>query len=308
MVGALLLAGCAAQKEVEPKKLVPKDMNGTTTSTTTSEGTVYAKDKGYYASSCQSGNGQGCRDLSTLYELGLGVPKNIQKALQLNEKGCSLGNGSACSRAGNYYDDGRAGIKNKEKSASYYMEGCKLNYGIACNNIGSRYTNGTGVVKNAGLAETYLKKSISLGNNAYSNLGFLYESMGDTEKAKTNYKKACDLKDPLGCSNLANVLKNEKQYTPAYNYYLNACNLSKSGACNSASMMIYKKLLTPPNPNQTMFRLDSNSCEMNNKTGCSNLAYNYEKGVGTVIDNKKAQKYYKKSCKLGDKSSCKKLK
>jgi di/tripeptidase len=47
-------------------------------------------------------------------------------------------------------------------------------------------------------------------------------------------------------------------------------------------MMIYKKFVSVDNPQQTMFHLDANSCEMNNKIGCSNLAYDYHNGIGVA--------------------------
>jgi len=304
---ALLAVGCATQpKKEEPKKLIPKNMNGTTTTTTFSEGTVYANQKNNYLNSCLNGSGQGCRDVSTLYELGLGVPKNMKKAFYYVEKGCELNHGSSCSRAGNFYAHGYAGIVNKQKAAAYYMKGCELNYGTACNNIGSAYMDGEGVVKNLALSETYLQKALQLGNNSYNNLGFLYEMKGDDVKAEEYYLKGSNLKDGTACSNLATLYKSQKKYTPAYNQYIKACNLTVGSACKGASMMIYDKLITVPTPNATMFRLDSNSCELNDKNGCVNLAYDYEKGIGVTKNMKKAKKYYKKACKLGDKASCNK--
>jgi len=193
-----------------------------------------------------------------MYEKGLGVPKDIQKALYFVEKGCQLNHGQSCSRAGNFYDHGYAGVVDKEKAAFYYMKGCELNDGLACNNIGLAYADGEGVVKNLALAETYLQKALRLGNNAYNNLGFLYQMKGDIVKAEDYYKKG------------------------------------------------YKQLVNVPNPGVTMFKLDSNSCEMQNKTGCSNLAFDYEKGIGVAKNMKKAKLYYKKACKLGNKESCNK--
>jgi len=304
---ALLTIGCATQPKKEAKKNVPKDINGTTTITTTSEGTVYANQKNNYLKSCLNGSGQGCRDISTLYELGFGVPKNMKKALYYVEKGCELNHGSSCSKSGNFYAHGYAGIVNKQKAASFYMKGCDLNFGLACNNIGSAYMNGKGVVKNLALSETYLEKSLQLNyTGAYNNLGFLYEMKGDDVKAEKYYINGCDLKHALACSNLAYLYKDKKQYTPAYNHFIKSCNLTDGSACKMASMMIFDKLITVPTPNATMLRLDSNSCELNDKNGCVNLAYDYEKGIGVAKDMKKAKKYYKKACKLGHKSSCNK--
>jgi len=303
----LIAVGCATQpKKEEAKKLIPKDMNGTTTTTITSTGAVYASQKNNYLNSCLHGNGQGCRDISTLYELGVGVPKNMKKALYYIEKGCELNHGASCSRVGNFYEYGMAGVINKQKAATYYMKGCELNYGTACNNIGTAYMDGEGVVKNLALSETYLQKALKLGHNTYNNLGFLYEMKGDDVKAEEHYIKGCDLKDALACSNLANLYKSQKKYTPAYNHYIKACNLANGSACQRSAMMIYDKLITVPTPNATMFRLESNSCELNYKTGCADLAYLYENGMGVAKDKKKAKKYYKKACKLGHKSSCNK--
>jgi TPR repeat protein len=303
----LLFIGCASQpKKAEPKKLIPKDMNGTTTMTTQSDGTVYANQKENYLIACMQGDGQGCRNISTLYEKGFGVPKDTQKARYYVEKGCELNHGSSCNKAGNFYDYGLAGQIDKQKAASYYMKGCELNHSTACNNIGSAYMTGEGVVKNLSLSETYLNKALQLGYNAYNNLGFLSEMKGDDAKAEAYYTQGCNLKDATACTNLAGLYKEQKKYTKAYNQYIKACNLTNANACNAASIMIYKKLVNVPNANAAMFKLDSNSCEMNNKTGCANLAFDYEKGIGTPADTKKAKKFYKKACKLGDKNSCRK--
>jgi len=305
-IAILLLSGCANQPQT-PTKPKPKDINGTTTSTTITSGYVYANQKNSYLSDCTNGYGQGCRDMSTLYEKGLGVPQDWQKALYYVLKGCELNHAGSCNRTGNLYSSGRGTTKDSTKAASYYQKGCELGNGIACNNLGSAYTNGKGVVKNLDLAETYLNKALSFGYNAYNNLGFLYEVKGNEPKAIEYYTKGCEKQDPIACSNLAGIHNENKDYYKSYNYFIKACNLAHAPACNSASMLIYKKLLTVDNPNQTMLNLDSNSCEMNDKIGCSNLAYDYSIGIGTTKDPKKAKQYYKKACKLGHKNSCSKI-
>jgi TPR repeat protein len=308
LLGVVLL-GCAQPEKPKAKKVVPRDINGTSSYTTSSDGTVYADQRPYYLQRCQSGSGEGCRNLSTLYELGLGVSKDMTKSLYYLEKGCSLNYGPACNRAGNFHDNVYPAVYDPEKAASYYVKGCELNNDSACNNIGSAYMNGKGVVQNLQLAETYLTKAKNLGNvSAYNNLGFLHEKRGEIEKAKTLYDKACSMNNKIACSNLAALYKETHEYTKAYNYFIKACNMASAEACNAASMMIYRKLLTVKNPDQRMFKLDSNSCEMNNATGCANVAYNYEKGIGTAPDRAKAKKFYQKSCKLGNQNSCKKVK
>jgi TPR repeat protein len=298
---ALLLAGCANQPQTPVTKPKPKDLNSTTTTTSITSGYVYANQKNYYLSSCQNGNAQGCRDISTLYEKGLGVKKDLNKALYYVIKGCKLNHANSCTKAGNLISH-----SDKYKAASYYQKGCELGDSVSCNNIGNAYIHGSGVVKNLDLAETYLNKALSLGYNAYNNLGFLYEIKGNTQKAISYFTQGCDKKDSIACSNLAGIFTEQKDYYKAYNYYIKSCNLANSDDCNRASMMIYKKFVSVDNPQQTMFHLDANSCEMNNKIGCSNLAYDYHNGIGVAKNLKKAKEYYKKACKLGHKNSCNK--
>jgi len=304
---ALLTMGCATQpKKEEPKKHTPKDINMSVSTTSLHEGTVYAKQKNNYLIGCRNGNGQSCRDLSSLYELGFGVTKNLNKSLHYVEKGCELNNGNSCNKAGNFYDYGYLGIVNKQRAATYYIKGCDLGSNTACNNIGMSYMNGEGVIKNLGLSETYLQKALRLGHNAYNNLGFLSRIKGDDTKATEYYIKGCDLKDGMACRNLGALYEDHKEYTPAYNHYIKACNLTDGNACQSASMMIFNKHITVPTPDKTMFKLVSNSCEMNYSTGCADVGYLYTNGIGTIKNFKKAKFHYKKACKLGHKSSCSK--
>lgn len=309
LAAVLLVVGCGSEPAPEaPKKKVPQPMNGQTVVTTTSEGTVYASQKENYLIRCQNGDGQGCRDISTLYEKGFGAAKDMQKALYYVERGCELGHGSSCNRAGNFYDHGYAGVVDKQKAASYYMKGCELNNGTACNNIGNSYMDGAGVVKNLDLAETYLQKAIRIGSNAYNNLGYLYEMKGDLQKAESYYIQGCERKDPTACSNLGYLYQKEKKFTAAYNQFIKACNLAHGSACHAASMMIYNKQVQVASPSSEMFKLDSNSCELNSPVGCADLAYDYTVGIGTAKSKKEAKRYYQKACKLGHKGSCEKLK
>ena len=302
--------GCAKQpQKEEPKQLVPKDLNGTTSSTTFSTGRVYASEKNNYLQQCQNGNGKGCRDLGTLYELGLGVKKDPLKARYYAQKGCELGSGESCNRAGNLYGNHLFNLPvDDEKASEMYMKGCELNYAVACNNLGLRYINGKGVVRNLDLAETFLQKSQRLGSNTYNNLGYLYESKGDLAKAEEYYNKECDTRDAMACGNLAVLYQSQKRNIDAYNYMLKACNLSDADACQLASMMIYRKEVEVNNPKETMFQLSANACELGNKTGCSDTGYSYEIGLGVPKDLKKAKKYYQKACKMGHQYSCKKAK
>jgi len=283
------------------------EMNGSTDMTNVSGSTVYEKNRGLYKTECDAGDGEGCSHLGTLYEKGLGVSKNLYRAFELNKKGCELGSGWSCTKVGEFYLYGEGVSKNLQSSTAYYKKGCELNTGVSCNNSGFAYANGHGVAKDDAIAEGYYKKAISLGNNSYSNLGFLYASQGDVAKAKVFYKKACDLKEKKGCFNLAYRYEQEKDFASAYTYYVRSCNYGDGEACNNGTMMIFNKKKGVSSDTKTIFNLSLKSCELENKIGCSNLAYFYKNGLGVAKNNYNAQKFYKKACKLGDSGSCKKV-
>jgi TPR repeat protein len=291
-------------KKVEKKK--PKKMNGTTVTESVSGGMVYAKNRELYETECEAGDGKGCSNLGALYELELGVPKNLYKAYTLNSRGCDLGDAWSCGKVGNFYRKGEGVREDAVASTRYYIKGCQLNDSISCNMTGQAYLHGRGVNKDYTEAERYYKKAITLGNtSAYNNLGYLYETEGEVEKAQVFYKKSCELKNKTGCYNLAMTYDEQKSFSYAYPYYVRSCNYGDSEACTKASMMIFKKKPGVPVDDKVSFSLDLKGCELDSKIACSDVAYDYKNGLGTVKDEMAAQKYYKKACKLGHKDSCK---
>ncbi len=319
VMGVLFSVGCSSKpKEVKPvvqpsvKKVeapknvkVAKPMNGTITTTDVSGGaTANAKGKNQYEAACAADDALGCERLAILYGNGLGVVKDMYKSTQLYQKSCQLGNGWACGIVGDRYEDGEGVSQSYEEAARYNKMGCDLGNALSCNTLGLDYIKGRGVLKDYNMAESLLKKSISLGNDSYNNLGYLYEAQGDRERAVSNYKKACDIKNKTGCSNLANLYKKEQNYAFAYPYYVTACNYGKSDACNSATMMIFNKEKGVTEGDETMLQLALRSCEFSNKTGCANVGYLYKNGRGVAQNSVLAHKYYQKACELGDKDSC----
>ena len=81
------------------------------------------------------------------------------------------------------------------------------------------------------------------------------------------FYKACDLKYPLGCSNLGYLYKKQNNFTKSYKFYKLACE--------------YK---------------DGYSCFV--------VGYFHKKGLGVSKDTKKAEYYYNKACSLGYREAC----
>jgi len=102
--------------------------------------------------------------------------------------------------------------------------------------------------------------------------GMLFEEGKGTKpnlsKAKRYYKKSCTLGYGTGCNHVAKILRKEKKYQSAFNYYLTGCHFNQANACYD-------------------------------------LASLYKEGKGIHLNYKKAKQYYKKACRLGNKTSCK---
>ncbi len=315
----VFMVGCSGKpSEVKPAKVeapvvvekpkevkVAKPMNGTMVTTQVSGGeTANANNRRAYEIACAANDAKGCERLAIVYAKGLGVAKNMYKSFELYAKSCELGDGWSCGMAGDMLKSGEGTAKNLALSTQYYKKGCSLNSGLSCNDLGNSYLHGRGIIKDINQALVEFKKAISLGNDAYNNLGFAYESLGDENRAESNYKKGCDLKNKIGCYNLANLYDKNENFSFSYPYYVLACNYGEPDGCNDATMVIFNKKEGVHESEKTMFALASRSCDLGDKTGCANLGYLYKNGMGVAQNMTQSSKYYQKACQLGDKESC----
>lgn len=98
--------------------------------------------------------------------------------------------------------------------------------------------------------------------------GLFYDSENiNQDKQKTFFKKACDLGNGSGCSNLATIYIITNDFIKAKEY-------------------------------------QEKGCELNHPKSCSGLADIYKKGNSVAVDKKKAKFFYNKACKLGSKIDC----
>lgn len=117
-----------------------------------------------YVKSCANGDMKQCFKLGRWYDEGIGVERNTSKAMELYEKSCDGKVARGCNEAAKKYNS-----KDKAKSFSLFFKSSEMNDGEGFRNIGLKYANG-------------------------SNNDINYT------KAKYFLKKACDLKDIVGCT------------------------------------------------------------------------------------------------------------
>jgi TPR repeat protein len=120
-----------------------------------------------------------------------------------------------------------------------------------------------------------------------------------------HYERICSKPNPAQCLDIANNLKNRGQIHQAISLYSKACDYRSSIACEELGDMYKNNLHNQYKARQSYeksLRLNNQNPSLNYK-----LANMYEKGLGGVQNIKKAEYFYKKSCRSGYHKACIKL-
>jgi TPR repeat protein len=253
-----------------------------------------------YRKACDAGNAAGCNNLGAMYDRGEGTLRDDAQAFELYRKACAQGEANACSNQGYLHEKGRGTKQDYGAAVALYKKGCDDGNAIACKNLGVMYEYGRGFTgADSAMAATYYQKGCEgSARDACAYLSSSVESMrkdcdkGDCtnygyihasgigvpksqERAAEFYKKACDAKRPVGCSNLGILYANGQ--------------IGK-GADYKKAAELYKR-----------------SCDLGGGSGCNNLGYLYGTGQGVLKSPVRAEEFYKKGCEKGTALACKNM-
>src|SRR5215471_7137292 len=127
--------------------------------------------------------------LGLAYAAGNGVPRDLDKAVELYRKAADHGNVKAMNNLGACYANGSGVERDDAKSAEWYRKAAEKGSSLAQDNLGSLYLAGHGVSKNAREAANWFRKAAEQNFlNAQVHLGKLYY-FGDVDLPK-NYSEA----------------------------------------------------------------------------------------------------------------------
>jgi uncharacterized protein len=134
-----------------------------------------------------------------------------------NESECAAGWGWACGQAGWAYHQGEGAPRNASKALALFRAGCDsalTKDEWCCGMAGIMYLDGTGVAPDAPEAVRWLSKGCETPDSkradaqACHRLGRAVAEGGgvprDLGRARSAFKRACDLKDEEACASLAN--------------------------------------------------------------------------------------------------------
>lgn len=142
---------------------------------------------------------------------------------------------------------------------------------------------------------------------ACNDLGVNYELVRDYENAFANYKKACEAKVQLGCSNLGTLYENslgvKRDPRKAVEIYKDSCNSGGTQACYHLGNA-YRKGEIVKQDYYLAMEAYTNACNAGDLPSCANIGAMYELGLGMNKDEKRAYGIYKVACFRGLSKAC----
>jgi len=163
-----------------------------------------------FSSLCDSGLGDACNRLGSLYASGKGVPQDYAHAASLYSKACDAGLQDGCESLGNLYAIGQGVAQDYSRAKGIFSKDCDEPQGDssgACSNLGVILQNGYGVAPDHSQAAALFKKACDAGDSpGCGDLAYLYTKGDgvnqDAALATALFTKACDSGDAKSCSNL----------------------------------------------------------------------------------------------------------
>ena len=146
---------------------------------------------------------------------------------------------------------------------------------------------------------------------ACNDLGVNFELMKESDNAYANYKKACDAKVQLACSNLGTLYENglgvKKDPKKAVEIYKDSCNSGGVQACYHLGNA-YRKGEIVKQDYYLAMEAYTNACNAGDLPSCANIGAMYELGLGMNKDEKRAYGIYKVACFRGLNKACPQMK
>ncbi len=128
-----------------------------------SENTDYKASAGYYAKACEGSLMAACNNLAVMYQKGLGVRQDDEKAIELYRAACNGGSADGCNNLGVSLELGIGLKKNYAQAGVYYAVACENKSPKGCSNLADLTLKGRGVKKNKELAKQYYGLSCDFG-------------------------------------------------------------------------------------------------------------------------------------------------
>jgi TPR repeat protein len=279
----------------------------------------------------------GCREAALIYEAGLGIDKNLAKALELHQKACDATvdtQAASCEAVANLATgDHRRVLHATARACGHGIDAkCMVLYDLvhtaddiqsalaqlsnACTGGSTAECYGRAMVEIHGTSSEKRSAMISLSRACAQRLEAACVSEGlayyngeggtvDKERAEQLFRRHCDDGMGLACHRLALLLENDKKDgANALRYAEQACSLKIADACNTAGFIYYTAQKGVIKDMARAAEFYAKGCELGGALACSNQAELYRYGIVVAKDHAKAYELYKKSCASNEPAGC----
>lgn len=261
----------------------------------------------------KAGNPFAMHQIALLYQRGLGVKINLQKALEWHEKAGEKGLVMALVDAGNLYLSEM--LLDEEKAYHCYLKAAAKGYHEAEAHLGDCYYCGIGVEEDAVKAEVCFRRAIDHGNiEACDALGTMYV-MGDCMEAKEEEALRCfEIGAKRGSPSCYYKWADcyffgrgtESNYAKALELYEKAWDMGYVSAAASIGML-YIIGADGENKEELGFQWIQKAADAGDVNGLAYLGSCYFDGIGTEPDLEKAKAYLKEAADQGQIEAVSKL-
>jgi TPR repeat protein len=201
-----------------------------------------------YLKAANDGDSNGMYKLGYAYITGIGLEKNVDKAIYLLKKASEKGNDDAMLELGRIYYTGQDVDKDCNKAFEFFTEAATSGNELAMYNTARMYHQGMAVEVNIPKAIEWYEKAAQHGlTRAMNQLGQIYSSGGggiveqDFSKSKMYYELSAKQADPSGMYNLAVLYYNgigvEKDIRQAARWFSKAAEKGDPDAMYQLGLM-----------------------------------------------------------------------
>ena len=250
-----------------------------------------------------------------MYEKGLGVKQDYNKAREYYEKAAAQNVGLAFVNLGYTYEKGLGVKQDYNKACEYYEKAAAQNVGLAFVNLGYTYEKGLGVKQDYNKAREYYEKAAAQNvGMAFNNLGYMYEQghgvKQDYNKAREYYEKAAAQNVGMAFNNLGYLYTDglgvKRDYNKAREYYEKAAAQNVGLAFKNLGDM-YENGRGVKASYQEAHKYYTKGAELANAYCMMSLGRFHENGLGVRSNLKKAIDYYQHAAAGGNVQAAKAL-
>jgi TPR repeat protein len=266
-----------------------------------------------YMLACEHAVSDACWDVGLMWEDGIGVTRDRDRALHWYGLGCALGAPTGCLNGGLLLQDRRGDVAADDAAAvEAFRAGCELGDAKSCTNLGLALDEGRGVAPDPDRALALWRSTCEAGHGtACVDVGAHYQQgQGvplDLAEAFRRYRQACAAESVEGCYRLATLLELGRGTTldvpAAERLYLAACEHDHALAC-AAVGRLYEQGVDGHADEINAARYYERACDLDEPESCSAMAYFYLSGKGVPRDPQRSGQYGARACLRGNLSGC----